>query len=380
MDYIVGGSFASIRRFTEKLGDRGHNIVIITTKEYSDKRIKHSLNRFTTYRFIATPPIGPDRFRSIILTEPALKKILVKNKIDIVYNVFPIPSGFVTVKIAKKLKIPIVAHCHIQAEGIIYVNKTFRPLIYLFYRYLTNFFNKSDHVIFPSKFAQKTYQKHKLKTTSTVISNGIDLTRFKVLPEEKTRYLFKKYKIKKGKTNLIYVGRIAPEKNVETLIRAIPQILSECPKSQFIIIGKGKKVKSFSKWLEKKGIFENVLMLDKVPDEDIAPLLNLGDLFIYPSLLELEGIVLLEAMACGLPLLIANSPSSASPYLLEDNGFTFEARNSGDIATKVIYMIKHPLLLQKMRKQSLKVVPKYNIEKSVDKLEKVFNKLIIIGH
>jgi len=99
---------------------------------------------------------------------------------------------------------------------------------------------------------------------------------------------------------------------------------------------------------------------------------NASDIFVLPSIAELEGMAVLEAMACGKPIIIANSKESASRFFVEDNGFLFETLNHKDLAEQVLKLITDADLRRKMGKVSLEKVKNYDINKSVELLEEVY--------
>ena len=103
---------------------------------------------------------------------------------------------------------------------------------------------------------------------------------------------------------------------------------------------------------------------------------NASDIFILPSLAELEGMVVLEAMACGKPIIISDAKMSASRFLVDGNGFLFETKNHEHLAEQVLKLIADADLRKKMGKVSFEKVKNYDIHKSVELLEEVYYKAL----
>jgi len=103
---------------------------------------------------------------------------------------------------------------------------------------------------------------------------------------------------------------------------------------------------------------------------------NASDIFVLPSIAELEGMAVLEAMACGKPIIIANSKESASRYFVDNNGFLFEPQNAVDLAEKILTIISNKELREKMGQRSLEISKDYDIGKSVLKLEQLYYSLL----
>lgn len=167
-----------------------------------------------------------------------------------------------------------------------------------------------------------------------------------------------------------------PEKSVDTLIKAVPLIIKKEPNIQVLIVGFGHLEDKLKKLAVDLGVSEQVIFCGKVSDEDLILAYNAGDIFVLPSLAELEGMVVLEAMACGKPLLIADSSGSASPYLVSDNGFLFKPEDARDLAEKAVKMLADDKLRAVMAKNSFNKSREYDIEKSVFKLEKLYYSLL----
>jgi len=109
-----------------------------------------------------------------------------------------------------------------------------------------------------------------------------------------------------------------------------------------------------------------------VSEQDKILAYNASDIFILPSLAELEGMVVLEAMACGKPIVVSDAEMSASRFFVENNGFLFKTYDHLDLADQVLKLITDHDLRAKMGKISFEKSKQYDIHKSVDLLEAVY--------
>lgn len=96
----------------------------------------------------------------------------------------------------------------------------------------------------------------------------------------------------------------------------------------------------------------------------------------FRSLVELEGMVVLQAMACGVPILIANSSNSASPYFVKENGFLFDPSDAEDLAQKALQLLSNEALRQSMAAESFKAGEQYDIHHSVEEVEHIYTELL----
>lgn len=372
-DYTAG-SFISTIRFAESLKKRGHKIIFIIAKSPKNKDLE-SFKNIKIYKFISF--LLPKSEKSFYLALPRISKIkaiLLDEKIDIVHIMIPTVSGIVAVKAAKALDKKIIIHSHTQPENIfLHLSNTYiiKKLNKIFYDYLIWLYKQADTIIYPTKFAKKLFPTIKEAKTA-IISNGVDTTIFKKTNPEP---FIKKYKIPATNKNILFVGRLHPEKDIETLISALTLVIKEYQKVNLIIVGFGHLEEKLKQMVKDLNLEKFVTFTGMVSDKDLVLAYNSGDMFVLPSMAELEGMAVLEAMSCSNPVIIANSESSASTAFVKDNGFLFKPKDSEDLASKILYLLKNDDIRKEMGKKSLEISNKYSIESSVTELEKIYYKL-----
>lgn len=376
ISHLTAGSIVSTLRFAEHLKNRGHRIIFIAAKD-KDKRKVGYFNGFKVYRFASFALPGSKG--QYLLSFPKIKrikKILVHEKINIVHLIDPTPSSIQSLRAAKSLGIKVVAHSHTQPENmLLQIPKIIQSerLNNLFYNYMIRIYRKADAVICPSKFAERMLKMYDPKLNLFVISNGVNLSKFKKV---NFKPFIEKYKLYENNKKILYVGRLHMEKSVHTLIQAMPFILKNLKNVDLYLIGAGHLQESLEKLAKRLGVKNNVKFFGKIPHEDLLMAYNACDTFILPSIAELEGMVVLEAMACSKPIIISDSKLSASPEFVNNNGFTFQLQNPRDLAEKTLILLKNKELRNKMGNESYRQIKDYDINKSVDKLESIYKKVL----
>lgn len=371
VDY-KSGAHASIFRFAERLRNNGHKIIFIAA-ETPEHRSNDYFKEMKVYRFHSV--LLPFSEKSWYISFPSLKKvkkIFEEEKIDILHTTLPLPANIVCVKAAKALGIKIIVHSHSQPENAFlylprYLGHNF--LNRLFYQYLIWLYRQGNAMVYPSEFAQKMFGELNKEMANIVISNGIDIEEFKKM---EAGDFITKFNLSRDSKKILFVGRFHPEKSIETLINAVPHIIEAEPKIEVIIVGGGNQEKSLKRLAANLGVSDKVFFCGKLNEQDKILAYNASDVFVLPSLAELEGIVVLEAMACGKPIVVANSPNSASTYFVDQNGFLFEPQNPKDLAEKIIKILGDDGLRKNMADASLKKSRQYDINKSVKQLEETY--------
>jgi 1,2-diacylglycerol 3-alpha-glucosyltransferase len=372
----VGGSYLSALRFATLLRERGHHVILIGSRDSRQPRVK-DYNGIPYYQFFAVPTPGSHRlyFQSFP-TGRALEKVFRKERIEIVHIMFPSYSCYVAKRIAKKLGLPIVAHIHTQPENLYNFLPPFLQTKFTYdflSRFLVRFVKDARQIVCPSELGKAQYQSIDPTLPISVISNGVDLAKFHQVD---TQAFMEKYKLPLGQKYLLFVGRLMEEKGVETIVRALPEILRGNPGVHLNLVGSGPLMEKLRELARATRVDDHISLLGKLSDEDLLAAYNQCDLFTLPSKAELEGMVVLEAMACAKPILIADAPMSASRYFVRNNGLLCAPDDSHAYAVQALKILNNDELRVRMGEQSRLDARQYDIHESANRLEKVYESVL----
>jgi glycosyltransferase involved in cell wall biosynthesis len=201
---------------------------------------------------------------------------------------------------------------------------------------------------------------------------GVDADKF--LPAEPRADLLKKFNLFSGRT-ILFVGgldRAHYFKGLEVLIKA----KAEIPVAKILVVGDGDLRSHYEKMVEELNLKDQIIFAGSVAAEDLPGYYNLADVVVLPSLDQSEafGIVLIEAAACGKPIIASNLPGVRSVVQYGVNGFTFSPGNAKELAEKINYFLDNPASAKDFGKHGREIVlEKYDLKKVGEKLEKIFS-------
>jgi glycosyltransferase involved in cell wall biosynthesis len=139
---------------------------------------------------------------------------------------------------------------------------------------------------------------------------------------------------------ILYIGNFKPHKNVKRLIEAFADVKDEFLDLKLVLGGKKDKyVHLLKDTAEKLGIMDKVIFTDFIKDEDLPYLYSGAELFVYPSLYEGFGLPVLEAMACGTPVICSNTTSL--PEVVGDSGILIDTKDAKNITSAILTLLKN---------------------------------------
>jgi len=214
--------------------------------------------------------------------------------------------------------------------------------------------------------------KNKIK----FVPNGITNELFSKVNREEVKKVEKKYNLG-GKFILSYLGRIQKYKGLDQVIRILPELKKINKDVLFIGIGKNADdLDRLNKLASELKVGDNVLFTGQVDEKEKLALLDLSEIFVFPSEWEAFGIGMLEAMARGNAAV--SSKTEGGKYLIKDgvNGFLFDYKNEKELFDKLKKIVENTKLREKMQKENVNKSKEFLWSKIVDKLEAVYNKLV----
>jgi len=184
-----------------------------------------------------------------------------------------------------------------------------------------------------------------------ILPNTFDSNRFYISP--KPEYLLARHNLVANQKIMLTVARLAQSeqyKGYDQVLRAMPQILSTIPDLHYLIVGKGNDTDRIKKIIKELKLESNVTLVGFIPDSELKDYYNLCDLFIMPSKGEGFGIVFLEALACGKPVIAGNQDGSVTALREGKFGILINPDNIEELEheiTKVLVQTSdHPLIYQ----------------------------------
>lgn len=166
---------------------------------------------------------------------------------------------------------------------------------------------------------------------------------------------------------VLYLGRLKYYKSVHILIKAAVKILKRLPNVEFIIAGEGEEKSRLEKLAQKLHVERQVKFYGKVSEQEKIDLYKKAWIFVNPSMMEGWGLTVIEANACGTPVIASNVPGLRDSISNPHTGYLVEYGNVDLFANKVIELIQNKKTLQSMSSEARNWAQKFDWEKSADK-------------
>lgn len=371
----VNGAAIFTQRLATGMSKNNEVTVLAPGKRFRDETEHDGNVKIYRLKSASLKPFHP-YFRMIykIGLNEKVKKIIRKTKPDIIHIQNHFSLGKACLNAAKKLNIPIIGTNHFMPENLLqyFPGPLKKHVAHHMWNDFIKIYNQLDYVVAPTKAAMDMILAKGLKTRNQVISNGIDLDKFKKIKPDPS--LLKKFGIKKDVPLFLFVGRLEVDKNIDLILKAA-KIVSAKQNIQIVIVGKGKNEDELKGFAKGMGLKKTAIFTGKVSDEDLHGLYNSANVYIGSGTAELQGLSVMEAMVAHLPVLAVNAVALPELVRNDVNGFLFSA-NEKDLAEKMLKTLKDKKTLKQMGANSFTEIKKHDIRKSMSTYFKLYEKVV----
>ena len=326
----ISGLVTSEVMLKKALEKQGHEVYVVTANLES---FKYEYNEKEKVLKIPGIPTGIyDSRLSSIYPVRAVNKIK-SWKLDVIHSQTEFAIGTFARLFAKQYNIPLVHTYHTMYEDYIhYITKGFfKKSSKKLLEYFTKFYcdTTATELIVPTNKTYKLFkEKYRFKRNINIIPTGIEVERFfkENINQNEINALKKKLKITKKDFVILFVGRLAEEKNVEFLIEAQKDIKNKYKNIKLIIVGDGPDKEKYEDYAKKLKLEENVKFLGKVAWKDMPYYYQIADIFATASKTETQGLTIIEAMASNVVPVCMRDEAFQSMITEELDGLFFETK------------------------------------------------------
>ena len=333
----VNGVSTSIETFRRNLHLLGHTVHLIAPDYGTPAADETDILRVPA----RTVPLDPeDRLMRYGWVMQQLERLRGEHY-DLIHVQTPFVAHYLGVKLSHLLDIPCIETYHTFFEEYLYHYIPFLPKSltrWLAKRFSRHQGNSLDGMVIPSRPMQRVLQDYGIATTMEVIATGIEPASF-VLGD---RVAFReKYDIPQERPMLLFVGRVAHEKNIDFLVQVVNQVRKEVADVLFVIAGEGPARAHLEQEVKRLALGQHVRFIGYLDRHtELNNCYRAADIFIFSSRTETQGLVLLEAMAQGVPL-VSTAELGTRDVLQDGAGVWIAQEELSDFSGNVVKMLGH---------------------------------------
>ena len=351
---FINGVTTSVLMLKKSLERRGHIVYIVTVNA---ENMKYQMEENGRVVRIPGIPIGIYDYRLTGIYPIKAIRMIRKWNLDVIHSQTEFGIGTFARIISKQLNIPLVHTYHTMYEDYVhyithgYFNRSSKKIV----EYLTLFYcdRTISELVVPTKKAYELFkQKYKVDRNVYIVPTGIEVEKFYREKHKKLNIIQKRKELGFSKDDFIilFVGRVASEKNIELLLSSMKPLTSISKQIKLLIVGDGPDFDKYKSFIHKNGLEEYVVLAGKVPWNSISTYYLISNCFATASHTETQGLTVIEAMAASLPVVCIDDESFTDTVIDGLNGLIFN--NKKDYKKCIIRLFKEKELYQKISSQA----------------------------
>jgi 1,2-diacylglycerol 3-alpha-glucosyltransferase len=325
---FVGGVTRSVDAFATELRKMGHRVVIVAPV-FDDMPTSED----DVIRIPAIQHFNGSDFAFVLPIPGFLSTKLETFRPDVVHSHHPHLLGGTALRVASRFECPLVFTYHTMYELYIhYVPSHARRLREFVINLVTGYCKLCDHIIAPSESVARIIRERGVDTPMDVIPTGVYTERFARGDGPGFR---RTHGVDEDAVVAGYVGRLAPEKNLPFLARAMCRFAADSPRGHFLVVGSGPSAEAVQNEFDRHDVADRLHLVGSLEGQGLADAYHAMDVFVFASHTETQGMVLTEAMAAGRPVVAIDAPGIREVVRDGANGYLLAGEDSGTFAAAV---------------------------------------------
>lgn len=363
----INGVSTSIQTFRRELAAAGDTVTLIAPR-YGNEPVDEDIDRIPSRKVLFDPEDRMMRYRATLHRARSLRR----GGYDLVHVHTPFVAHYAGTRLARMLGLPCIATYHTFFEEYLFHYVPVVPKASL--RAAARGFsrrqcNELDAVIVPSLAMRDVLRNYGVTRPLRVLPTGIPSEQFVAGDGAAFRA---KHGIDPRRPVALFVGRVAFEKNIDFLLRALDLARRRIPDLLLVIAGEGPALDELRAAVRRDGLDGNVLFvgyLDRA--QDLPSCYSAADVFVFASLTETQGLVLLEAMALGVPV-VAIAAMGTRDILAAGRGAVVAEASERDFADKLVRVLGDASLRRDLAQQALLYATEWDAREMAHRLRRIY--------
>ena len=375
----INGVSTSVAMLKKALEKKGHTVYVVTV---SNNALKYEYDEDEKIVKVPGIPIGIYDYRLSRIYPLTMINTMKNWNLDVIHSHTEFGIGILARLVAKQFDIPLVHTYHTLYEDYThyithgYFDKSSKKIV----EYLTKFYcdKTATELIVPTNKIYKLFkEKYEFQKNIHIVPTGIEVERFYTENVDKSyvQTLRKKLKLQKKDFVILFVGRLASEKNVEFLLNAQRKLIEKHPNIKLLIVGDGPDKEKYEQLAKDLKTSQNVIFNGKAAWEEMPFFYHCADVFATASTTETQGLTVIEAMAAGVVPLCIKDESFLGTVTNELNGLIFE--NEEEYINQVLMLYKDEQLRQRYDNQARIQAEHCSSSSYAERVLEVYNRAIM---
>lgn len=373
---VVGGLERSIETFSSEFRKRGHRVLVVAPEFENLPAREEGVARVPAIR-----QVNGSEFSLYVPVPGALDKVVKRFRPDLVHSHHPYLIGDAAFRVAYTRQIPLVFTHHTLYEQYTHYIPGRMSSSDAMKRFMialsTGYANLADMVFCPSESVARLIKRRGVKTPLEVVPTGINLRRFAKGNGGAAR---REFGFDKDSFLVGHLGRLAPEKNLSFLALAVASFLKRNPRAGFVVIGKGPLESDLKSLFERAGVARRVHFSGVLRGQKLVDAYHALDVFAFTSHSETQGLVLVEAMAAGVPVVAVDAPGVREVVKDFGNGRLFFSDSISGFAGALQWMTElTPVQRRSLRETALKTARTFSMPRCAEKALWAYEEALQLG-